>query len=65
MEPTPKKTNQLESPTLRKVERQGHPPIYIAPSGAQHVRASELVLSKAGRDLLASLAKLPLKMSVD
>jgi hypothetical protein len=45
--------------SLRKIDREDHPPIYVTRTGVEYVKASELMASPVGRAILDALANEP------
>jgi hypothetical protein len=55
--------SQVATDRFRRIDRGDSAPVYVTPSGAEFVRASDLLRSKVGRSVVKSLAGLELKKS--
>lgn len=47
-----------EKGRFRRIQRDDAAPVYITPSGAEYVRASDVLKSKKGRKLVEEMANL-------
>jgi hypothetical protein len=55
--------SQVVTGRLRRINRGDSAPVYVTPSGAEFVRASELLRSKVGRSVVKKFANLDLEES--